>query len=79
MPQIRTECSKKVYYYQAIKMRNSCPVSCQDSASFKEFDNNISNLIVKCRQITNIYPNEERFINRFSIRDVIDDQQTLSY
>jgi len=73
LPQMKTENGKKVYYYQAIKMWNSLPIKCQESLSFKEFDASVSNLLVKCRSSNNEYHNEDRIINRYSIRDILCD------
>jgi len=60
---MKTEFGKRVYYYQAIKMWNCLPINIQESSSFKEFDCNMSNLTIRCRNDSNVYPSEDRIIN----------------
>jgi len=77
VPPMKTEFGKKVYYYHAIKMWNSLPLNIQELRSSIEFDYNMSNLIVRCRNDSNIYPSEDRIINKHSIRSINDSNLTL--
>jgi len=73
---MKTEYGKKVYYYQAI-IWNSLPIVIQESKSFKEFDHNMSNLLIRCRTDMNVYSNEDRILNRYTIRNIYDEDVTL--
>jgi hypothetical protein len=66
VPRMRTEYEKEAFYYQAIKVWNCLPYELKICQSTQHFEDQLQQILLKCRSDDIIYYENSRVINSVS-------------